>query len=238
MTKAHAETSATPVSLVVNDCAGQQQLLTASEPVYLTDFLTHIDWQSCDYAYGAVLSFPERVPSQSALQARLIEFVTNPSVLSKASSHQRDYFEQLAVLLAGQPVTGRRALALIDPKAIELTPNQNPVIRQQAYLQLVNRPTVIQLVGFETVALRHVTSMSLSDYLATTQRMAGLVAGEVYVVQANGQIDRLRYGAWTFNSPAVSPGAWVIALAPNRWIKAYPTFNEDLAQWLATQVLP
>lgn len=223
------------VSLNITTCDGREQQLHATTPVYLSDFLVHLDWQACNYPYGALLSFPERKAAQSALQTKLLSFLTNPARLASLTDEQRDYFQKVAQLISEQPVTGRRPLALIDPKAIEVTPNTNPVIRNQAYLQLMNRPDFIRLLGFETVVMRHVTAQTLSEYLASTQLLPGLVPGYVWVVQANGQIEKLRYGLWTFNSPAVSPGAWLIAEVPSSWIKDYPQFNEELAQWLATQ---
>lgn len=230
--------AAPSVTLTVEHCDGHQLLVTADQPVYLSQLLALSDWRKCNYPFGAHLSFAAREPAQLALQQRLLAFLHH--VVGAESNQQQAtdaqvYFQQVLNLVSQQAVTGRRPVSLIDPKAIELAINQDPIVRTGAVLRLVNRPDSIQLVGFHRISLRHAPAQTITDYVRAAGLLPGLVPGQVWVIQANGQVDQLRYGAWTYNAVAVSPGAWVMALAPKRWIRDYPAFNEDLASWLVTQ---
>jgi len=148
----------------------------------------------------------------------------------------------LRALLAGLPVTGRRAGVTLDPERLEVTPTDDWPVHEGDRLFYPHRPAVIRVVGAVDSAckLPHLPMQDARRYLAACPVSAAADPDLIYVVQPDGSVFGQNIALWNRDAPRpLAPGAWIYVPLKQSAIAgaADDTFNRDVADFLATQLL-
>ncbi len=145
-------------------------------------------------------------------------------------------------LLAGLPVTGRRPGVTLDPDRLEVTPTDDWPVHEGDRLFYPQRPTAVRVVGAVQSAckLPQVPMQDARRYLATCPVSDAADPDLVYVVQPDGSVFGQNIALWNRDAPRpLAPGAWIYVPFRQSAIAnaADDTFNRDVADFLATQLL-
>jgi hypothetical protein len=195
------------------------------------------------YMLGAALLRPGLLESQQRLKAGVLFDLT--SLQQRAVSKDRQELATLAGNLLDwirpMPVTGRQP-ALLDPRAVEVNTPENHPLADGDRLYYPLRPDTIRVVG----AVRQACSLPLVPlqdarlYLASCPTASHASSDTVYVIEPDGRVFVQAVALWNRTTPLVlAPGALIYVPLSTRTIKAVdPSLNDDLAAFLATQLLP
>jgi protein involved in polysaccharide export with SLBB domain len=143
--------------------------------------------------------------------------------------------------IAALPVTGRTA-ALLDPRVVEVNAHQNWPLADGDRLFYPLRPTTVRIVG----AVQQPCTLPLEplqdarNYLPSCPAATRASRDWVYVIQPDGHVFHQGIALWNRSPPLpLAPGALIYVPLRTRTAQTInATFNEDLARFLATQVLP
>lgn len=144
--------------------------------------------------------------------------------------------------LSDLPITGRRTGVLLDPARLEMTPLENRPVQEGDTLFYPRRPTDIRVVGAVNKACRlpQVPMQDARRYLSACPASAAADPDTIYVVQPDGAVFEQGTALWNRDQPRpLAPGAWIYVPFDRHAIAgaADDTFNRDVANFLATQVL-
>lgn len=193
------------------------------------------------YPLGAAVLRPTAEIEQRRLKAGLLhdlEVLTSfpgvaPAVAGRAGA-LRDWLDAL-------PVTGR-VRADLDPRRLETDQASNRRLAGGDRFVYPLRPSTVQVVGAVTApcTLAHVPLRDAADYLRDCAPAAGADRELVYVIQPDGEVQRLGTALWNRSAPqALAPGAVLYVPLDERALgRLAPDFNQELARFLATQALP
>jgi len=145
---------------------------------------------------------------------------------------------QVATALAREidsmPVTGR-VPALLAARNVEAAlPQNRPLIYPP-------RPATVTVMGAvaQQCVLEHVPDQTPRAYLSHCPALAAASRDDLYVIQPDGHVEKLGVALWN-RSPAstLAPGAIVyVPLQASTLGQTAPDLNEEVARFLATQVL-
>lgn len=194
--------------------------------------------QPCAYHFATALMQPRLMDHQAAQKAILLR---NLQLLKSntGSKELKVYLTALSTLINTQPVTGRVVDLELDATRVEIIPLQNKVFQTSLNIHFPSKLKSVYFIGSEKQEMLYRSAWTLDDYLKRNPLLDFFEKGVVHVVQANTSIEKPKVGYWNHNDYYISPGGWVIGLLKQSIIaEVAPSFNEDLAQWFATQVLP
>jgi hypothetical protein len=143
--------------------------------------------------------------------------------------------------IATLPVTGR-APAVLAPRAVEANAKANLPLQPGDRLFYPLRPSTIRIVG----AVEHACAVPLQPaqdarrYLAACPYAKRADRDWIYVIQPDGHVFRQGVALWNRSAPlSLAPGATIYVPLPARAAGTVDeSLNHDLADFLATQVLP
>jgi len=193
------------------------------------------------YPLGAALLRADAEVEQRRLKAGLLYelevLATFPEISAEVAARAvvlRDWLDAL-------PVTGRVHVEL-DPRRLELDLASNRRLASGDRFVYPPRPTTIQVVGAvsEPCTLAHVPLRSAIDYLRECLPVAGADRELLFAIQPDGTVQRLGTALWNRSAPqALAPGAVLYVPLDEREVsERVPEFNDELARFIATQLLP
>lgn len=195
------------------------------------------------YPLGASWQRPSLQVEQTRLKAGLLFDLD-----SARQQALRDDRAALANTLASlhdwlqpMPVTGR-AVALLDPRSVEVNAVENRPVAEGDTLFYPRRPATIQVVGAvnQACVLQHVPLQNAQDYLDAC-KPSRLADGDwIFVIQPDGRVVKQGAGLWNRgHAMPLAPGAVIyVPLRETGLHGVSPELNQDLAAFLATQSLP
>lgn len=140
------------------------------------------------------------------------------------------------------PVTGRQTAALLDPRVVEVNAAQNHLLAAGDRLYYPLRPATIRVVGAvrQPCTLPLVPLQDARLYLASCPGSQAADLDEIYVIEPDGRVFVQKIALWNRAAPRVlAPGALVyVPLRKRAANRIDATLNDDIAAFLATQVLP
>lgn len=218
-------------------CLEEAQVVFNSSPTSL-ELLKFPKIQPCAYKFATALTQPHLVSVQKKQKESLLSHI-QLLLLSSSSEPFKEYLVSLRELIQSQPITGRVLGVELDSTRVEIIPLQNRVWSKSLRLHFPKKLKSIYFIGANKTKMLYRPVLTLEDYLNRNPLLDFVEQGYVYVVQANGDIEKLKVGYWNHQKQYVSPGGWVVGLLkPSLIDEVAPTFNKDLSHWLATQVLP
>ncbi|WP_449467084.1 capsule biosynthesis GfcC family protein [Stenotrophomonas humi] len=188
------------------------------------------------YMLGAALLRDQAIPAQAGLKAGLLHdldvLAAQPHV-GDAAARMRREFQRM-------PVTGR-VPRMLAPRPLEATRAQDIPAHTGDRLIYPTRPETITVIGavLHPCALRHDALTAASAYRAQCATLPAASRDDVYVIQPDGSHRKVGIALWN-REPAASlaPGAVVFVPLADHLVRATaPTFNEEAAAFLATQVM-
>ena len=194
------------------------------------------------YMLAAAWLRPSRVETQARLKAGVL------FDLDKVRQHARarddralaDAAAALGEWVQSLPVTGRQ-VALLDPRAIEVTAAQNWPLASGDTLYYPTRPTTVRLLGavLRPCELRHAPLQDARDYLKACPVSTARDKDWIYVIQPDGRVSRQGIALWNpARAMPLAPGAVIyVPLAEGDVHGVAPDLNRELADFLATQTL-
>lgn len=192
------------------------------------------------YILGAAqLREPQRL-EQTRLKAGLMFDLQQLERQATSKPAVASNIQQLLLWINSLPVTGRVAYRL-EPRVLEATRAYDLPVQAGDHLFYPTRPTTITITGAvsQQCTLAHIPLQSPLRYLKSCQAAAGASADYIHVIQPDGHIERLGIAGWNRGPvSSLAPGAVIfVPLAEAVVRKTAPSFNEDAARFLATQLL-
>jgi hypothetical protein len=221
------------------DAAGVAQLPPKAR---LSDAALAAHVQTDAYMAGAAWLRPSLMVEQQRAKAGLLFDLD--SVHKQALKDQRDELAQLAgnlsKWLGAMPATGRQ-VALLDPRAVEVTAPENRLVAEGDALYYPRRPSTIHVVGAVAQAcdLPLVAMQDARKYLDSCGLSPLADADWLYVIQPDGRVFRQGIGLWNRSAPiSLAPGATLYVPLNEHLVRsAAPDLNNELSAFLATQLL-
>jgi hypothetical protein len=238
-----ASPAAAQLQVRVDGAVAKAQTFSFPNRAHLSDVALAAHVLPEAYPLGAAWLRAALLKPQTGLKAGVLFDLT--SLGSQALLHRRDELALLAATLhdwiAAMPVTGRTP-ALLDPRAVEITPDANRGVADGDRLFYPLRPTTIRIVG----AVQQICDLPLRPlqdarlYLSSCAQSPLADPDWIYVIEPDGRVFRQGIALWN-RSAALSLAPGAVVYVPIRERSAAPIdpqLNSDLAAFLATQVLP
>lgn len=145
---------------------------------------------------------------------------------------------RLAAWLDGHPAIGRVAQP-IDARLMQVQPQSNPVLEPADTLVVPTRPATVRVMGavLAECQLQHAPLDDAPRYLQQCPASAAADPDAIYVIQPDGQVQRLGAALWNRADPqAVAPGGTVYVPVRTSSMPAVDeNFNAEFAAFIATQ---
>lgn len=238
-----ASVIAAPVQVQLSGAVAKPGTPTLKDHARLSDAALAAQPLPQAYVLGAAWLRPGLLESQQRLKAGVLFDLT--SLQQRALQRGKQDLATLAGTMAdwirSMPVTGRRP-ALLDPRALEVNPPKNLPLMDGDRLYYPRRPDFIRVVGAvrQACTLPLVPLQDARRYLqaCASTRLADL--DWIYVIEPDGRVFRQGIALWNRKEPlSLAPGAVIyVPLRESAASVIDPTFNQDLADFLATQILP
>nr|WP_279237389.1 capsule biosynthesis GfcC family protein [Dyella sedimenti] len=211
-----------------------------SEKARLSDAALAAHVQADAYMVGAAWLRPSLQVEQQRQKAGLLFDLD--SVRRQALKDGQDELatlsQSLGAWLQAMPVTGRQ-VALLDPRAVEVTPMENRPVAEGDTLYYPTRPATIQVVGAvaQRCELPFVALRDARDYLKACPTLVVADADSIFVIQPDGRVFRQNVALWNRSAPMpLAPGAVIyVPIGEHRLHGVAPGLNNELAAFLATQ---
>ncbi|MBD3768190.1 MAG: capsule biosynthesis GfcC family protein [Gammaproteobacteria bacterium] len=230
------------VQIVFKGCVNEPSTYAVQSPVRLSAVLELAAVQDCAYWHGASWLKAGNQPEQLKLKTALLEEVNLLIEAAESETLQR-HLRILHDQIEAMPVTGRTVPSDLDMFRVETRPLKNRLVVEDSVFWLPKRPTQLYFLGFEQGAMDYFSTQTVSDYWEKNALKPDYEKGWVYVVQANGKIEKHKVGYWTHEQAYVAPGGWIVAPLKESLFDATDDrisrdgFYRQLTQWLATQVI-
>lgn len=218
-------------------------MLILKDSARLSDAALAADVQPQAYLLGAAWLRPSLRVAQERLKAGILFDLDqlNLHAIQRGNTGLADTVSQLRTATAALPVTGR-APALLAPRAVETNATANLPLLPGDRLFYPLRPSTIRVVG----AVQSPCSLPLQPlqdaraYLAQCPSAHGADRDWIYVIQPDGHVFRRGVALWNRSTPLpLAPGALIYVPLSTRTAAAIDdTLNSDMADFLATQLLP
>lgn len=192
------------------------------------------------YVLGAALLRRSELIPQTRLKTGLLfdldvletSFNPDPSAVAAATT--------IAKELSAMPVTGRVRQSL-DPRSLEIDLSSNQLVADGDTLYYPTRPNTVDVLGAvkEPCSLPYIPLEEPNAYARRCAALGAASKDDLFVVQPDGAVEKLGIALWN-RSPesTVAPGAIIFVPLNARLMRDInPDFNEDVARFLATQVL-
>ncbi|WP_109123768.1 capsule biosynthesis GfcC family protein [Dyella sp. C11] len=192
------------------------------------------------YTAGAAWLRPALQAAQSRDKAGVLFDLNQLRLHALKDEHDglADLAARMASWVQRMPVTGRQ-VALLDPRALEVTPAENKPVAEGDALYYPTRPSTIRVVGAVAAAceLPHVALQDAMRYLKACPLLKEADNDWIFVIQPDGRVFRQGMGAWNRSHPlSLAPGAVVyVPISEYRLKNVAPDLNRELANFLATQ---
>jgi hypothetical protein len=193
------------------------------------------------YLIGAAWLRVNQRPAQRRLQAGILFDLD--AVHRQALADGDDDLAALTVALArwlrALPVTGR-AIALLDPRKVEITAEENRPLADGDVLDYPRRPGTVRIVGavLRPCAVPHVALRDAADYLHDCPRATTADPDWLYVIEPDGRVFKQGVALWNRSAPlALAPGARLYVPLGHAAARIAPELNRELADFIATQPL-
>lgn len=234
---------AAPVQVQVAGAVTATGTVTLKDRTRLSDAALAARPLPTAYMLGAAWLRPSLLESQQRLKAGILFDLT--SLQQRAISKDKPELATLAGNLLDwikpMPVTGRQP-ALLDPRAVEVDAPENHPLADGDRLYYPLRPDTIRVVG----AVRQACSLPLVPlqdarlYLASCPMVDQADRDMIYVIEPDGRVFVEDVALWNRTAPKMlAPGALIYVPLSTHAIKPVdPLLNDDLAAFLATQLLP
>lgn len=195
------------------------------------------------YPLGGAWLRPSLIVAQKRLKAGVLyDLVTlQRSVQAQHDPSLAQFAGDMQQHIRPMPVTGRQ-VALLDPRVVEVEPSQNLPLADGDRLYYPLRPDSIRVVG----AVQHACMLPLVPlqdarlYLAACPVTDATDHDNIYVIQPDGRVQVQGIALWNRSAPlSLAPGAAIyVPLRAGVAKDIDSRFNQDLAAFLATQLLP
>ncbi|UGB38269.1 capsule biosynthesis GfcC family protein [Frateuria soli] len=213
------------------------------EGARLADALLAADPRPDAYVLGAAWLRPSLEPAQRRLKAGVLydlDVLAGEAGLA-GDDRLQAVARRLADMVRALPVTGRARGALLDPRPLELSP-QNHLLAEGDRVLFPARPATVRVTGAvaHDCRLPHEPLRDAAAYLDDCPLAPGADADWLYAIQPDGTVERLGVALWNRAGPQpLAPGAVLyVPIRQAAAAKVDPLLNDQLAQWLATQPLP
>jgi protein involved in polysaccharide export with SLBB domain len=231
------------LQVLVDGAVNRPGMLALKDGARLSDAALAADIQPQAYLLGAAWLRPSLRVAQERLKAGILFDLDQLHLraVQRGGTALSDTVGQLRDAIAALPVTGRMP-ALLDPRAVEANTPANLPLLPGDRLFYPLRPSTIRVVG----AVQSPCSLTLQPlqdapgYLAQCPPARGADRDWVYVIQPDGHVFRRGVALWNRSTPlSLAPGALIyVPLSMRVTGKVDDTLNTDLADFLATQLLP
>lgn len=188
------------------------------------------------YLLGSTFTREEALAPQRRLKAGLMYDLHNLENTSDPDVQQLAV--QLSKWIEGRAVTGR-VRHRTDARLMQAQPISNPPLQAADALYIPVRPATITVTGAvqHDCVLTHVPLKTARQYAAECARHAAADNGNLFVIQADGAVQRLSVEAWNRSEPqSVSPGGTVFVPVNSKAVANIDAnFNQEFAEFIATQ---
>jgi len=192
----------------------------------------------CDYPFGTALMLKSEQAKQYELKEKIVNSL-NRLIQLEQDLNSKSYLLNLKNRIEEQSVTGRVVGIELNPTLVEITPLANRLFNESFFLHVPRRANTINFVGAVNNSESYNYRLTLNELLEINPLLDMFQPGFVNLVHANSEIEKVKVGYWSHQEKFVSPGGWVIGLFKESYLKNIAeNLNDDLAYWLATQVLP
>ena len=189
---------------------------------------------------GATLQRDSAKLEQRKLKVGLLFDLRSAKVRSRMAGDPaaQALIERLTAQVEAMPVTGRIP-AEMNPLKQRLV-RYNPLLEAGDKIHYALRPNSITVTGAVQAdcQLTHSYATTLYDYLAACPVHPLASADTLYLIQPNGEVERLGSGHWNQQDAPVAVGATLfvpIDVAALTADDEPETFNDDMAAFIATQ---
>jgi hypothetical protein len=196
------------------------------------------------YLLGAAWLRPSLLATQQRLKAGVLFDLASLQRHARADGRQEltSVTGAMAKWITTLPVTGRRAPALLDPRAVEVNAPENHPLAAGDQLYYPLRPATIRVVGAvqQPCTLPLVPLQDARRYLAACASSEAADPDSIYVIEPDGRVLVQGIALWNRSAPqALAPGAVIYVPLRERAVRAVDArLNADIAAFLATQLLP
>jgi hypothetical protein len=196
------------------------------------------------YLLGAAWLRPSLLATQQRLKAGVLFDLASLQRHARADGRQElaSVAGAMATWITTLPVTGRRAPALLDPRAVEVNAPENHPLAAGDQLYYPLRPATIRVVGAvpQPCTLPLVPLQDARRYLAACASSDAADPDSIYVIEPDGRVLVQGIALWNRSAPqALAPGAVIYVPLRERAVRAVDArLNADIAAFLATQLLP
>lgn len=196
------------------------------------------------YVLGAAWLRPSLREAQARLRAGVVfelGAIRNRALSSGNDALGRDA-QRLQSFLTSLPITGRRVATVLDPYRLEVSPDDDWTVADGDTLYYPRRVEEIRVIGAVDEPCR-LALQPLQDarrYLRACRPSKAADRNRIFVVQPDGAVFEQNIAAWNRDVPRpLAPGSWIFVPLDQRAIagSADSTFNRDIADFLATQLL-
>lgn len=205
-------------------------------PSRLADILIAAKPRSDAYLFGASLDRRTTESSQAALKAGILH--TLAGVQTHKSLQVRTAARGLSDWIESRHVTGRVPMSA-DLRLMQLQPRTNPVPVDGDSIYIPTRPDSVLVVGVvgSPCKLLHAAQKDAATYARECKSMSGADANYIYVIQADGAVQKLGIAAWNRSDPqTVSPGGTVFVPLSESVANRFDSgLNNEIAEFIATQ---
>lgn len=191
------------------------------------------------YMLGAAWFRASLKQEQVRLKAGLLFDLDSVRQEAVRDDHQdlADAAGSLRAWLSTLPATGRQ-VALLDPRAVEITPTENRPVSDGDALYYPRRPSDIRVVGAvaKACSIPHAALRDAHDFLDACPRSPFADHDWIFVIQPDGRVFKQGVALWNPGRPMpLAPGAVIYVPLRESAVRAAPDVNRDVADFLATQ---
>jgi len=224
------------VTITIQGAVQTPGTVTLAEGGRLADALVAVQPRADAYLTGSLFLRQSAVHPQVRLKAGLLHD------LQQLSQHPQADYQHVATALIQwlepRAVTGR-VPQVTDMRLMQVQPQTNPQVEAGDQLQVPVRPATVTVSGAvrEVCTLPHVALKSARQYAQQCQREKAADPEFLYVIQADGKVQKLGVALWNRDDPqAFSPGGTVyIPIRESVMQQIDPDFNAEFAAFIATQ---
>lgn len=167
--------------------------------------------------------------------------VLGRSAMAGENWHIANAVHDLRAQLADLPVNGR-VVAELAPRVVEVTPAIDWPVANGDTLYYPTRPSTVRVMG----AVRAPCTLPFAPLRDARQYLASCASSAIadrdwaWVIEPDGRFSRLGVAPWNRAAPqALAPGAIVFVPVAAKLVRQdAPQLNHEVAQFLATQILP
>ncbi|WP_228766907.1 capsule biosynthesis GfcC D2 domain-containing protein [Thiomicrorhabdus heinhorstiae] len=226
------------INVSYSGCVEQPGVLGFQTSPTLLQAVKQVKIKPCAYLYGAALMRPALSEKQKDQKQNLLTALSASLSQTDLSQELHDYLQKLISIIRSQPVTGRDIRYGLFPTLVEVKKNANPIIDEPISIHYPQRPTTIDLIGFEQSRTQYNPDLSVEQMVNELTLLPVLEKGYLVVIQANGLAKKIRIGSWSNDVNYVSPGGWLVGLLPSSVMgNERQQLNSMLIYWLSTQVI-